>query len=78
MSGGYTFEGFGALMNITMPINLSDEYYTRQDRVLAGYFSDKELYDVSESGGDISILLADITLLKADGIVNACNSKMLG
>lgn len=78
LSSEYTFERFRALMNITMPINLSDEYYTRQDRVLADYFSDKKFYDVSESGGDISILQADITLLNADGIVNACNSKMLG
>ena len=77
LSGGYTFERFRALMNITMPVNLSDEYYTRQDRVLADYFSDKRFYDVSESGDDISIFLADITLLKADGIANACNSKML-
>ena len=27
LSGGYTFEMFRALMNITMPINLSDEYF---------------------------------------------------
>ena len=27
LSDGYTFEMFRALMNITMPINLSDEYF---------------------------------------------------
>ena len=27
LSDGYTFDRFRALMNITMPINLSDEYF---------------------------------------------------
>ena len=72
---------FRMLQNITMPINLSDEFYIKQDNVLKDILSKKEIIDVKELkpiDDRIYLYKGDITLLKADAIVNACNSKMLG
>ena len=69
---------FRALQNITMPINLSDEFYTKQDAVLQEILSTKNILDVSTLPDGISLYKGDITLIKADTIVNACNSQMLG
>ena len=65
-------------MNITMPYDLSDEYYKRQDNILKDLFSKKEIIDISSFKDGISLYKGDITLVKADAIVNACNNKMLG
>ena len=69
---------FRALQNITMPINLSDEFYTKQDAVLQEILSSKNILDVSTLPDGISLYKGDITLIKADSIVNACNSQMIG
>jgi O-acetyl-ADP-ribose deacetylase (regulator of RNase III) len=69
---------FRALQNITMPHNLSEEFYERQDRVLQDILSRKEITDISTFNGGITLYKGDITLIKADAIVNACNNKMLG
>jgi len=69
---------FRALTNITMPVDLSDEFYRRQDAVLQGILSRKKVVDVSSFPEGVSLYQGDITLFKADAIVNACNSKMLG
>ena len=69
---------FRALQNITMPINLSDEFYRRQDEVLKKLLSTKKVEDISSFNEGISLYKGDITLIKADAIVNACNSQMLG
>ena len=69
---------FRALQNITMPINLSDEFYQRQDEVLKKLLSTKKVEDISSFNEGISLYKGDITLIKADAIVNACNSQMLG
>lgn len=69
---------FRALQNVTMPDDLSDEFYERQDRVLKDILSHKETIDVSLFADGITLYKGDITLLKADAIVNACNNKMLG
>ena len=75
---GYTFASFRALLNITMPDNLTEEFYQRQDKVIQEYYLDKRITDVSNFKDGISLHKGDITLIKADAIVNACNSKMLG
>ena len=69
---------FRALQNITMPYNLSDEFYIRQDNVLHEILSKKVIVDSSLFNDDISVYKGDITLIKADAIVNACNNKLLG
>ena len=71
----YTLRG---LMNITMPYDLSDEYYKRQDNILKVLLSKKEIIDISSFKDGIALYKGDITLVKADAIVNACNNKMLG
>lgn len=71
-------ELFRALQNITMPYELSEEFYKRQDNVLKDILSRKEITDVSFFADGITLYKGDITLLKADAIVNACNNKMLG
>ena len=74
----YDFPTFRALLNITMPINLSDELYLKQDNVLQELLSKKEIVDVGSFNVGVSLYKGDITLIKADAIVNACNDKMLG
>lgn len=74
----YDWSTFRALLNITMPINLSDEFYKRQDIVLKEELNKKNIVDESFFKKGISLFKGDITLLKVDAITNACNSKMLG
>ena len=69
---------FRALQNITMPYDLSEEFYEKQDAVLQDILSRKRITDVADFEEGISLWKGDITLLKADAIVNACNNKMLG
>ena len=72
------FNTLRGLMNITMPYDLSDEYYQKQNSILKELLSKKEIIDVSSFKDEISLYKGDITLIKADAIVNACNNKMLG
>ena len=74
----YDWPTFRALLNITMPVNISDEFYQKQDKVLKDILSSKEITDISSFPNGVSLCKGDITLLKADAIVNACNSQMLG
>lgn len=69
---------FRALQNITMPVNLSDDFYQRQDNVLQELLKTKLIVDSSSFKDGITLHKGDITLIKADAIVNACNSQMLG
>lgn len=73
----YDWSIFRALLNITMPINLSNEFYEKQDKVLKEELSKKDIIDCSSFPNGISLYKGDITLIKADAIVNACNSKMI-
>jgi len=76
----YNFDTFRALMNITFPNNLSDEYYDKQDYVLKELLSSKKVIDANSLKyiNNIAIYKGDITLIKCDAIVNACNEKLLG
>ena len=74
----YYFDTLRALLNITMPSNLSTEFYNKQDNVLKEILSNKKIVDVKNFNDGISLYKGDITLINADAIVNACNNKMLG
>ena len=77
----YDFNTFRALMNITMPSNLSADYYKAEDNVLQMSYKDKTIVDVdtlTPIKRNLCLWKGDITLLKADAIVNACNSELLG
>ena len=74
----YNWPTLRALLNVTMPYDLSDEFYSKQDEAIKEIVSKKEIFDVEELNNGISLYKGDITLIKADAIVNACNNKLLG
>ena len=77
-----------ALMNTQTPVQLSDEFYEIQDKILSDETNNKDLVSwedietISQNPNEIDSKIAlwqgDITYLKADAIVNAANSQMLG
>ncbi len=72
------WSSFRALLNITMPLNLSQEFYEKQDLILKEELIKKQVEELTSFPEGISLYKGDITLIKADAIVNACNSEMLG
>ena len=75
---GCDFNTFRALMNITIPYDLSSDYYNHQDNILKNELLKKSIVDIEKFNKGISLYKGDITLLKVDTIVNACNEKLLG
>ncbi|MBQ2962339.1 protein-ADP-ribose hydrolase [Methanobrevibacter sp.] len=76
-----------ALMNVQIPVRLSDKYYEIQDRILTEETESKNLVSAEDietmnkaNGIDSKIAYwqGDITCLQVDAIVNAANSQMLG
>ena len=72
-----------SLMNVRMPRPISDEFLQVQDEYLKERNIERGITDVSnlvsvESDQRLYIWQGDITTLKCDAIVNACNSQMLG
>ena len=70
-----------SLMNVRMPLEISNEFLRVQDDFLTGETLGKVLTspeDISEVKGRMMLWQGDITTLKVDGIVNAANSKLLG
>ena len=77
-----------ALMNTQTPVQLSDEFYEIQDKILSEETSNKDLVScmdinpISQNHDEIDSKIAlwqgDITCLKVDAIVNAANGQMLG
>ena len=70
-----------SLMNVRMPLNISDEFLKVQDEFLTAETLGKDLTsveDIKDVCGKIMLWQGDIVTLKVDAIVNAANSKLLG
>ncbi|MBQ7544636.1 MAG: protein-ADP-ribose hydrolase [Synergistaceae bacterium] len=70
-----------SLMNVRPPLPLSPEFLKLQDEVLSAERDAKGVVDAEalpEVEEGISLWQGDITRLKADAIVNAANSLMMG
>lgn len=72
-----------ALMNVREPNKISDEFLLIQDEYLKQRSKERGIVDTSifkpvKSNDRLFIYQGDITTLKCDAIVNACNLKMLG
>ena len=72
-----------SLMNVRMPKPISEEFLKIQDEYLTQRNMERGITDVNDlqptaSDPRFYIWQGDITTLKCDAIVNACNSQMLG
>lgn len=72
-----------SLMNVRMPKPISTEFLEIQDEYLKDRNNERGITDVKNlkpvvSDERLFIWQGDITTLKCDAIVNACNSQMLG
>lgn len=72
-----------SLMNVRMPMPVSEEFLKIQDdylrqRALERGITDSSLLSPAGADDRLYIWQGDITTLKCDAIVNACNSQMLG
>lgn len=72
-----------SLMNVRMPEPASEEFLKIQDEYLVERNKERGITDVEDlhpvaSDSRLYIWQGDITTLKCDAIVNACNSQMLG
>ena len=70
-----------SLMNVRLPMKISEEFLKVQDEFLTAETSHKDLTspaDIKEAKGKIMLWQGDIVTLKVDAIVNAANSKLLG
>lgn len=74
-------ELYRALRNIRTPKPISEEYLKIQDKYLHNEIKEKGITDEKDipfNKDIISIWQGDITTLKCDAIVNACNEYLLG
>ena len=65
-----------SLLNIRMPMPVSEEFLQAQDAELQAQLADKGVVAIATEG--LVEWQGDITRLKVDAIVNAANSQMLG
>lgn len=74
-------KAFRALMNITMPAMLRDEFYRRQDSAIKQIQEGRVIViadNLVPLRQKICLYKGDITALQVDAIVNAGNEKLLG
>lgn len=72
-----------SLMNVRLPKPVSEEFLKIQDEYLQEWNQERGITDIADlepvaSDPRLYIWQGDITTLKCDAIVNACNSQMLG
>jgi O-acetyl-ADP-ribose deacetylase (regulator of RNase III) len=71
---------FRALCNVRPPRPVTDEFLALQDEYLTELTQQKGIVEVDkfEYVNGVAVWQGDITRLDSDGIVNACNSALLG
>lgn len=69
---------FRALCNIREPKPVSDEFLRLQDEYLQNQTKKRGVVEIEDFKNGIALYKGDITTLKTDAIVNACNSQLLG
>lgn len=72
----YHFDTYRSLVNTREPMVIDEDYLRIEDDYLQNL--NREIIDVSCFDKQITLWKGDITTLKADVIVNAANSQMLG
>lgn len=77
----YDFSTLRALLNITMPYDLSSDFYEVQDKYLQQKVLELGIVDVNtlpKTKGKMVLYRGDIVPLKCDAIVTAANEQLLG
>lgn len=75
------FRIYRSLVNVRMPVPISEEYLQIEDEYLKNIIEENgitEVENLTEAEHGIFLWQGDITTLKCDAIVNAANSQMLG
>lgn len=75
------FKLFRSLVNTRRPKSVSDEFLVVQDELLQSLIAEKGITDIDDLEpvrDNLYLWKGDVTTLRADAIVNAANSGMLG
>lgn len=66
------------MINVREPHEIPEEILSLEDQLLQTELQEKKITDVSTFPNQVTVWKGDITTLKCDAIVNACNAYLLG